>query len=373
MFARSTTIAFLAWRNLTGERRRWLVSTVAIGVASMLVLFSQGVVRWVDDSSTAYLSHIPDRAVALEAGVNDFLLSQSTIPAQAVRRLRAVPGVAAVSPVLAVSNVLAGQPHPLPVFVIGYVPHGVGGPWTLSSGRYPDRPGDVVLDRGLASANGIAVGQRLTVLGRRVRVVGLSQDTNAAGIFFIFAPLRTVQAMVGKPFVSDVMLRLRSVSHPAAVIAAVDRIHSLHGLSIRRLIRNDNHMIQAGFSQPVEIIVVVCLLVGLLITTMVLYTATVEHTRDFALLKAIGLRPARLATVAVAQSLVLSGSGFLLGWALAAALTEALRAFYPVVDSYLQAGVLAEVAVFFLAVNTIALVLPLRFLSRVDPQEVFKA
>jgi len=56
--ARLMAVLSLAWRNLTGERRRWLVSTLAIAVAVGLMLFSQGVVRWVDRSATAYLDHL---------------------------------------------------------------------------------------------------------------------------------------------------------------------------------------------------------------------------------------------------------------------------------------------------------------------------
>jgi hypothetical protein len=32
----------IAWRNLTGERRRWLISMVALGIAAMLVISLKG-------------------------------------------------------------------------------------------------------------------------------------------------------------------------------------------------------------------------------------------------------------------------------------------------------------------------------------------
>lgn len=373
MLARLRTVAFLAWHNLTGERRRWLVSTVAIGVATGLVLFAQGVVRWIDESSVAYLQHLPGRFVVLESGVDDFLLSQSTMPDAAVARLRSVPGVTA-TPVLAESGTLAGAAHPLPILLIGSDAGRGGGPWTLTSGRDAIGTDQVVLDGGLAKTNGLHVGSRVSLFGRRMTIVGLSGDTNAAGIFFAFAPLQTVQSMVGQRVVSDVAVHVApGSSPPPALTAAVARIPKAHLIALGRLVSDDRHMIEAGFSQPVEILVAICLVVGLLITMMVLYTATVEHARDYALLKAIGTRPAVVSLVAVAQSLVLLVTGFLLGWGFAALLIAALRNLYPVINGYVEPGVLAEVAVFMVAVNLIALVLPLAFVRRVDPQEVFKA
>jgi putative ABC transport system permease protein len=214
----------------------------------------------------------------------------------------------------------------------------------------------------------------VSLFGRRMTIVGLSGDTNAAGIFFAFAPLQTVQSMVGQRVVSDVAVHVApGSSPPPALTAAVARIPKAHLIALGRLVSDDRHMIEAGFSQPVEILVAICLVVGLLITMMVLYTATVEHARDYALLKAIGTRPAVVSLVAVAQSLVLLVTGFLLGWGFAALLIAALRNLYPVINGYVEPGVLAEVAVFMVAVNLIALVLPLAFVRRVDPQEVFKA
>ena len=371
--ARVATAAALAVRNLTGERRRWGVSSVALAIAAMLVLFIQGTVRWIDDSATAYLDHTAADLVVTQRGVDDLLLSQAIIPPVTATAVQALPGVARATPIVGVNGVLSGRSTPLPVFVIGYAPGGPGGPWQLASGRRPSAGDEVTLDHALAYTNGIGVGDTVTVLGRSLHVVGLAADTNAAGIFFAFVPLQTAQAIAGAPIVSDLLVTLRPGAAAGPVAAMVDQIAGVHGLTPARMAANDRGMVDAGFAQPVEIIVVVCLIVGLLIAAIVLYTATVEHARDFAVLKAVGARGRVLAGVATVQSLVLSVCGYALGWALAELLALALRTWRPVIDSELSFDLVAEIFGLFVAVNLLALVLPLRFLRRVDPQEVFKA
>jgi putative ABC transport system permease protein len=179
--------------------------------------------------------------------------------------------------------------------------------------------------------------------------------------------------MVGANVVSDVLLTPRPGVTPSAVGDEVDRLGGVNTVPTGRLLANDRNMVQAGFAQPTEVFVLVCLLVGLLIASMILYTTTVEHARDFALLKALGSRPALIALVVVSQSFLLAISGFLVGWGLAAGLVTTLRHFEPVLDARLTPAVLAEVFGFLVVANLVAMVLPIRFLRRVETQEVFKA
>lgn len=363
----------LALRNLTSERRRWAVSSVALGVASMLVLFIQGTVRWIDDSATAYLEHTPADLVVTQRGVDDLLLSQATVVPPVVDAVRAVPGVAQVTPILAFNGVLSGRATPLPLFLVGYTPGEPGGAWHLASGRAPQAVDEVALDRALAFTNNVAVGDTVRVLGRPLHVVGITADTNAAGVFFAFAPTQTAQAIAATPIYSDLLVRLRPGASRATVAAGIDQISGVHALDVARMAANDRGMIDAGFAQPIEVFVYVCLAVGLLIAAIVLYTATVEHARDFAVLKAVGARSRVLAGVATVQSLALSVTGFALGWLLALLVTAAFRTWYPVIDADFGVDLVAKVFLMVVAVNLLALVLPLRFLQRVDPQEVFKA
>src|SRR5579884_454002 len=80
----------IAWRNLTGERRRWIISAAGLGVASCLVLFLEGVSAWITDSATAYVDNSGATLFVAERGIDDLLFAQSSFPAQALTSVRGV-------------------------------------------------------------------------------------------------------------------------------------------------------------------------------------------------------------------------------------------------------------------------------------------
>ena len=367
------TALFIAWRNLTRERRRWLMSASALAVAAMIVLFLEGISRWLTVSSTAYLDHSGAQLVVSEKGIEDLLFAQSALPPGALAQLRSVPGVRAVDPVVSVNGIVGvGHTH-LPVYLVGFQPRAGGGPWRLVSGSAVPSGAEIVVDRGFASITNVAVGGSINLFGHALRVVGISGDTNAAGDFFLFTPIDLAQMVAGTQTVSYGLVYLDGAVPSADVAAAINRIPGLEALPRATVAGNDQATIASSFGQPVEILVVVALVAGVLIAGIVLYTATVEHARDFAVLKAIGAGRLVLYGSALMQSLVLSVCGVLLGWGLAAALAAALDTWYPVIASNLDFDLVAKLAGIIVAVNLLASLLPVRYVRRIDPQEVFKA
>jgi putative ABC transport system permease protein len=370
---RLATALFIAWRNLTRERRRWLLSASALAVAAMMVLFLQGISRWLAISATAYLDHSGAQLVVSEKGIEDLLFAQSAFPPAALAEVSRVAGVRAVDPVVAVNGIVGvGHTH-LPVYLVGFQPNTGGGPWDLVAGSATPHGDEVVVDRGFAGLANVAVGDSITLFGHGLRVVGISDGTNAAGDFFLFAPLDLAQRVAGTQTISYALVHLDPGVGPSDVMASINRIPGLEALPRSTVASNDAATITSSFGQPVEILAVVALLAGVLIAGIVLYTATVEHTRDYAVLKALGAGRLVLYGSALLQSLVLSVCGVLLGWGLAAGVAAALNAWYPVIASDLDLGLVAQFAGIIIVVNLLASLLPVRHVRRIDPQEVFKA
>jgi putative ABC transport system permease protein len=370
---RLATALFIAWRNLTRERRRWLMSASALAVAAMIVLFLEGISRWLTVSSTAYLDHSAAQVVVSEKGIEDLLFAQSAFPPAALAQVRALPGVRAVDPVVAVNGIVGvGHTH-LPVYLVGFQPEVGGGPWRIVDGSAHPNGAEVVADRGFASIANVRVGDSIDLFGHRLRLAGISGETNAAGDFFLFAPLDFAQTVAGTQTVSYGLVHLDPGASTDDVVAAVNRMPGLQALPRTTIAANDAATITSSFGQPVEILVVVALVAGVLIAGIVLYTATVEHARDYAILKALGAGRVVLYGSALFQSLVLSVCGVLLGWGLAAGVAAALDTWYPVIASNLDFDLVIQLAGVIVAVNLLAGLLPVHHVRGIDPQEVFKA
>jgi putative ABC transport system permease protein len=118
---------------------------------------------------------------------------------------------------------------------------------------------------------------------------------------------------------------------------------------------------------------VYCYVIGLLIAAIVLYTATIEHARDYAVIKALGGRMRFLVATAIVEALLLSVCGFGVGWILATGLGVVFDHWRPVLQAQLPVRLVMDTFVLFVMVNLVATVPPILHLRRVDPQEVFKA
>jgi putative ABC transport system permease protein len=229
------------------------------------------------------------------------------------------------------------------------------------------------LDRGFTRIANVKIGDTLTLFGQSLRVVGTSVGTDAAGDFFLFVPLEVAQRVAGAGALSYGLVQLNDGTAGHSVAAQVNRIPGVHALARGDLAANDRAMITTSFAEPVQIVALVGLVAGVLIAGIVLYTATVEHSRDYAVLKAMGASGGVVYGSALIQSVVLSIFGILLGWGLAALLALAFDTWDPVVESQLDLDLVAEVAGVILLVNVLAALLPIRHVSQIDPQEVFKA
>jgi putative ABC transport system permease protein len=363
----------IAWRNLTGERRRWAVSTIALGIAAMLVIFLEGTSRWVTSSSTAYLDHTGSQLVVAQTGIDDLLFAQSTFPQATMTQVGQLPGVASIDGVIGVNGVVSVGGTHLPVYLVGFQPGQAGGPWKLDGGIGQPHGSEAVLDRGFARVAKINVGDSVSLFGQSLKVVGTSAETDAAGDFFIFVPLDVAQKIAGQGAVSYGLVQVTGGTSVDQVAGQINQLQGVHALPRREIAANDKAMITTSFAQPVQIVALVGLVAGVLIAGIVLYTATVEHSRDYAVLKAIGATGGVVYGSALLQSIVLSIFGILLGWGMAALLALAFDTWDPVVESQLDLDLVIEVAGVILAVNILSALLPIRHVSRIDPQEVFKA
>jgi putative ABC transport system permease protein len=370
---RAAATIHIAWRNITGERRRWVVSTIALGIAAMLVIFLEGVTRWVTSSSTAYIDHTGSHLVVAQSGIDDLLFAQSIFPEGTLSQVGSFHGVDSVESVVGINGVVTVRNTHLPVYLIGFRPGQPGGPWKLDAGSGRPSGSEVVLDRGFARVAGVNVGDNVTLFGKSLKVVGTSAETDAAGDFFMFVPLDVAESIAGVGSISYGLVHVSGGSSVDGVASQINQLSGVHALTRQQVASNDRAMINTSFAQPVQIVALVGLVAGVLIAGIVLYTATVEHSRDYAVLKAVGAGGGVVYGSAVLQSVVLSIFGVLLGWGMAALLTLAFDRWDPVVESQLDLDLVFEVSAVILTVNVLAALLPVRHVSRIDPQEVFKA
>ncbi len=113
-------------------------------------------------------------------------------------------------------------------------------------------------------------------------------------------------------------------------------------------------------------------LIGVAVTGLVAYSVTLAQLRDYAVLRALGLRARRALALVLGQV----GALVILGFALAVALVGLLAWLLPQVSPTLavsvQAGDVAVTVVVAAAVCAVAAGFPILRVARIDPASVFR-
>lgn len=367
----------LAWRNLLHDRTRLAISTGGVALAVLLILIMAGVFAGSEEHAVAYIKNQPASLWLMQDGVENMHMSSSLLPPQAVTEARAVAGVAdAVGLLYASGGVDLGETtvYSYIFAVAGDAPF--GGPWRLAAGTPDPAPDEVVLDRDLAARYGLGLGDTVNILGIDLTIAGLSEEAFGIATSLTWVNKQALATLMGvsPEAASYVLVRPGAEADPEALATALRAaIPEANLLTRDAFIASDKEMIRQMGADVIRAMNGVAYVVGLLVIGLTIYTATVERTREYGVLKAIGAHAGNLLRLVFAQAFVSTGLGFLLGvglsYAVAALVGRLLPEMLILID---PAGVLRQVPV-LVVITVVAALLPLGRISRLDPMVVFRA
>lgn len=361
----------LARRQLLARKGRTLAGLSGIALALLLVLALKAILAGMEGRLTGYIDQSGADVVVAQEGVRTMHMTESIVPRRVARAVAAVPGVASVTPIVYVPSMLERGDKRSLVYLIGEDPAARTIP--LSSGRRAGA-GEIVVDEALAGLIGARPGTVVTSLGRRFRIVGQIARTSS---------LASSIALVDRDDLARLLRRKGTASY--LFVGASD------GIAAEQLARRIELAVpgvtastRAGFSRSerrlvgdmstdiVRAMIFVGFLIGVAVAGLVAYNATLSQLRDYAVLRALGLRARRALGLVLAQVGALVVLGFALALIVVGLLAWALPALSPTLAVAIQTG---DVAVAFgvaLAVTTVAAAFPVLRVARVDPASVFR-
>ena len=170
----------LAFRNLFQNRVRLIISTGGVALALLLILALDAIFKGVEQRITAYIDYSGADIWVSQSDVFNMHMASSSLPDSVSRKVRLVPGVAAVSPILYIANnVVVGEERNL-AYIIGLPERAeLGGPWNVSKGLNIPGEGQAIMDRSVAEKSGVELGNLVEILGEELEVVGLTEGTSS--------------------------------------------------------------------------------------------------------------------------------------------------------------------------------------------------
>lgn len=339
----------LAIRDVRYRLGRFLLTALGLGLLLATVMSMGGIYRGLVEDALSIVRTPGAHLWVVQKETNGPFAESSRIPEDLYRTIRAVPGVRAASPISFQSLQLRVGPKPVRVQLIGYQPEGLGAPPAVVAGR-PIVAGrfEMLLDRkaGVAPGAEIRIGRSLfTVVGLTEGIVSNAGDPaafvtlrDAQAIQFqkaneairndrarLAASVREEPALAGVPvgalaglaqetrLANAILVRLEPWADPREVAGRIERWNHYRALTTPEQEEVLAKSVIDRARQQILLFRIILLAVSTVIIGLIIYTMTLEKTRDIATLKIIGAPDRTIAGLILQESLTLGLLGYLLG------------------------------------------------------------
>jgi putative ABC transport system permease protein len=359
-------------RQLFVRKGRTLAGVAGIALALLLVLALRALLAGAEDRLTGYIDRSGADVIVAQQGVRTMHMTQSVISAPVAASVASVTGVEDATPIVYVPATLARGDQRALVYLIGEDRSADTIP--LSSGRRARNGSEVVVDEALSGLIGAGTGTTVTALGHRFRVVG--QVAGTASLASSIAP--TDRTSLGRltgngANVGYVLVSARKGVSASQLASRIQR--SLPGVTAStraQFSRSERRRVGDMSTDIVRSMIFVGFLIGVAVTGLVAYGATLSQLRDYALLRALGLRAPRALGIVLGQVGALVVAGFVLALALVGTLDWLLPRLSPTLALSIRLGDILTAFAVAAAVSAVAAAMPVVRVARVDPASVFR-
>lgn len=364
----------LARKNLLHEKLRFLISIGGVGFSVMLILIILSLYRGWNDKLGRYVENVDADVWVVQSGAKDMFHSTSLFPLKFIDELKNVEGVESVRPLIGRRLPLEKDGVEAMLIMIGYdTEEGTGGPSEIVKGNKP-QSNEIILDETTAKNLSIQVGEELEITDKKFRVAGLSRGGNVITFQYAFMPVVDAEKFMQMGGLTNYAL----VSFAAGVDApkVKDRIEQnfsdLDVLSKNEFADNNRKQIMEAFLPIIKVLVVIGFIVGLVVISLTIYTATIEKSREYGMLKALGARNRHLYRIIFTQSAIAGVFGFIFGVGLTFFMTNIIAKIEP---SFVTSIVIRDITNVFgmtLLMIFMSAFIPIRRIVSIDPAIVFK-
>ncbi|ABL83277.1 MULTISPECIES: FtsX-like permease family protein [unclassified Nocardioides] len=360
----------VAARLLAASRRQSAAGAAGIALALMLMLLLTGLWAGIQERVTTYDDHTRADLVVVPPDTHTLFADPGVLPAGTTAAVGQVDGVTATASVRTMYQILELAHGKAATATVAFDPaSGMGGPWDIEDGRAPVAIDEVAVDAVFADQHGLALGDRLPILGHQMRIVGRTGGTALFMTPLLFLTTDAVNDMLDSPGAAGAVLI--SADDPTAV----RRQLTAAGYAVRtprELHQESLSLATSIYGTPVRLMVGVAFAAGTLIVALVAYTRICEQQRDLGILKALGATPRDLRRITLAETAVLAATGAVGSVVLLLLARELLAWWRPAFPVVITRTTLVQTTTAAVAMTLLAAWLPVRRIGRLDAASAFR-
>jgi putative ABC transport system permease protein len=188
--------------------------------------------------------------------------------------------------------------------------------WRVSQGKYLEAPGEALVGAIAAELLKFNVGDRLTLDGEEVTIVGILEETGSNEDYQVFVPMDTAQEAFDKEgLVSSIDIRALCNACPTSDIASAinENMAGIRAVAVTQIAETEMGMLEklSGFLFALAAITLAVGCFGV-VNTM---TASVhERIKDIGIMKAVGASRKQIMKIFFYEAIIVGVAGGLLGY-----------------------------------------------------------
>ena len=367
----------IARKNLLSEKPKFIAGIVGVAFSIMVILAPVGIYF----GTIAPLRALPLNAGGdlwvIQEGSSDLVYTRSILVSGYEDQLDNVDGVISASSIISYSIRVEVGGELLTTYLVGFDKDtGAASPWKMFSGKSPSSlsKSEVILDRSLASTRNVDIGDNIYIDDEPFRVAGLSLDSNILIFQYIFMNKDDARTLLDQDqFVNYYILDIEDGKGERIKQAVEDIVPNSSVESKEYMADANEEIIRTSFLPIISLLAFIGLLVGITIIGITVYTATADKAKEYAVLKAVGIKSSKLYKIVLQQSLISSIAGYILGVVFYYLVTKIAFYIVPAVNFDLDLEYYAYVFIAALVMSIISSVIPARKINSIDPALVFKS
>ena len=373
----------LAWKILRAEWTRVALTLLGVTFAVVLMFFD----------IAAYLGFVQAASVLIDNARADIWITLENsenfdasrpFPERKVWRAKEVVGVADAEPMAkGWAQIKLKNGSTEMVMIIGVDPAAdLRLPWLMRDGHASSLKVDdtiIVDESAMRRLDGLALNETAEIAGTAVKVVGISRDVRSFTTYpTIFANYETAKRLAGvyrMTGAEQTTFILVNVAPGHAVDDVVQRLEKIEGVdaySREDFSRRTRQywIVRTGMGVGFGLTALMGFLVGMVIVGQTIYSSTLEHLREYGILKAIGATGSELITLIMYQATAYAVLGYLVGTVIAAATRPGYEALG--LKLVTTPGMRVAMLIITVAMCLGASIASVRKALRVDPALVFR-
>lgn len=361
----------IARRNLLADKVKLLAALGGVTLAIVLILVVQSLYQGVRRETSSFISALPGDLWVVQQGTTSLVLSDSQLPETAADDIRTIPGVMAVDTLYGRLMSFEVNDAQVGTYVMSLAPDdNLVRPEVR---HIIPQPGGIIIDRGFAKKAGLSRDDVLKFHGDLLTVAEVRHVANFLVTQFAFVHHQDFSRMFGVPGTANYFLV--SLGPDATDFTVESIAQQVEGSSVF----TTGHFASSAsedwtsFLPIIQVITFISFTVGLAVLSLIIYSATIERARDYAVLKAIGASPLTLYRVVLSQSFLISSLGFVAGVGLAFVFNSVAEDVVPEFITYIRWRDVAFVLAVTAVMSFVASYLPVQRVARIDPAVVFRA